>query len=109
MMREGLKILKTWHRPFNDVWEGRKTHELRLDDRRFQAGDIITLLEFDNGGGVASGRRIIAQVTHVLHGGEFPGLVHGFVILSLFIKHRLEAHEQTNPEHHEFGGKEIHV
>lgn len=90
MVREGLKELKTWPGPFNEIWEGNKTAELRRDDRRFQVGDIVHLVEHDPNG-VLNGRRIIVQISHMLQGGDFPGLVHGFVIFSFRIRARYEA------------------
>lgn len=35
--------LKCDPEPFDAVWEGRKTHEIRLDDRGFKVGDTLRL------------------------------------------------------------------
>lgn len=43
-MHHELKILPPY---FEAVIEGRKTFEIRKDDRGFQAGDTVTLREYD--------------------------------------------------------------
>ncbi len=43
-MHHELKILPPY---FEAVIDGRKTFEIRKDDRGFQAGDTVTLLEYD--------------------------------------------------------------
>lgn len=41
--------LKTQRKFFNDVCDGKKTFEVRKDDRNFQVGDKLILEEWDNG------------------------------------------------------------
>lgn len=43
-MHHDLKILPQYFQP---VLDGRKTFEVRLDDRGFQAGDTVALHEYD--------------------------------------------------------------
>lgn len=38
--------LKTWPAPFQGVWEGLKSFELRKDDRGYALGDHLRLLEW---------------------------------------------------------------
>ena len=89
--------LKTWPAHFADLWSGAKTAELRRDDRAFAVGDVLRLREWcpdlyadarDDGSTdaeadrfAASGRAILARVTHVLRGA--PWLAEGYAMLSL--------------------------
>jgi hypothetical protein len=80
--------LKTWPIVFQAVWTRRKSFEIRLNDRGYQAGDTVTLREFDpKGSGCEcpqgganvhvtdcakySGRSVTARVGYVL--ANFPG------------------------------------
>ena len=40
--------LKIWPQYFQAVYDGRKTFEVRVNDRGFQAGDSVILHEWDN-------------------------------------------------------------
>jgi hypothetical protein len=70
-----LKTLKPY---FNAGWEGTKLFETRKNDRAFQRGDIVTLMEI-RPDGVQTGRRIDAEVGFVL--SDFQDL--GYVTFSL--------------------------
>lgn len=74
--------LKVWPEFFRPLIEGRKTFELRRNDRNFQEGDKLCLREWspllDNYTHDVTHRRI----TYVLHGPAF-GLEKGFCILGL--------------------------
>lgn len=71
-----LKILPVY---FDDVAKGRKTFELRFDDRGYLEGDLLLLREWENG--AYTGRRAVVKVTYILKG--FDGLKDGWVILSI--------------------------
>jgi len=43
-MHHELKILPSY---FSAIMDGRKTFEIRYDDRGYQAGDTVTLREYD--------------------------------------------------------------
>jgi len=75
-------VLKTLPQFFAAVAVGRKTFELRRDDRPggFQAGDVLELLEF--GDDLATGRRLEVLVLYVLRGPCF-GLADGFACLAI--------------------------
>jgi hypothetical protein len=82
--------LKTDPEPFSAVWDGLKAHEIRFNDRDFQVGDMLHLVETRYTGlemrGLAqrplefTGRVTYRRVTHIQSG---YGLEHGWVILSL--------------------------
>lgn len=73
-----LKI-QTVH--FTEVLAGRKTQEVRFNDRNYQVGDCLNLREIDENGHY-TGQEMNTQICHVLHGGQF-GLVEGWCVLSL--------------------------
>lgn len=56
-------ILKTQKNYFAAIKEGRKTFEIRYDDRGFQAGDTVTLREYD--GAYQQQGEIIADIGYV--------------------------------------------
>jgi len=64
---------------FDDVASGRKTAELRLDDRGYQVGDLLRQREFVNG--EFTGNVVAHEITHKLTGG--PWLSDGYCMLSL--------------------------
>ena len=65
--------LKTWPEYFELMTTGKKTFELRENDRDFKIGDRLDLLEFDPNievHGAFTGRHTHVFVTHIL--GENP-------------------------------------
>ena len=84
--------LKSWPESFKAIKKGRKTCDLRLDDRNFQIGNIILFQEFNPGMGAGIGERDVQAhftgetigriITHVQTGGLF-GLEKEYVCLSL--------------------------
>lgn len=84
-------VLKTWPAPFEAVWRGDKTFEVRLDDRCYQKGDTFTLREWDRFGDCScptgehapdcarySGRTIDGRIGHVLASTAPRGNQRGF-------------------------------
>ncbi|WP_029822526.1 DUF3850 domain-containing protein [Vibrio parahaemolyticus] len=78
-----LKIheLKIQSEHFIDVLAGRKMHEVRINDRDYKAGDCLNLREIDLDGKY-TGQEMNAEVSHVLHGGQF-GIEDGWCVLSI--------------------------
>jgi hypothetical protein len=75
--------LKTWPAQFARVACGDKTFEVRRDDRAYQAGDALELVEWDPFGTPnETGRQLTVDVLFVMPGGEF-GVEKGFVVMSL--------------------------
>ena len=62
---------------FLDVISGKKTFEIRYNDRGYEVGDNLILREFDEG---YTGFVAAVEVTSILK--EFEGLKPGFVIMS---------------------------
>ncbi len=72
-----LKILPEY---FEAVKSGKKTFELRKNDRDFCVGDILILREFD--GSKTTGRSVTVGITYILQNCGF-GLADGYAILSI--------------------------
>ena len=81
--------LKTDPYVFQRVWDGKKTFEIRYNDRQFQEGEILWLLETRFTGEEMkagaplkyTGRQISLKVTDVLVGPIY-GLMQGWALLS---------------------------
>ena len=56
-------ILKSWLQFFGAICEGKRTHELRRNDRNFNVGDILILREFDSQLERYTGRECKAEIT----------------------------------------------
>lgn len=64
---------------FDDVKTGRKTFELRKNDRGYKEGDTIVMHEYKDG--TTTGRTIEKKIVYMLEG--FTGLEDGYCILGL--------------------------
>lgn len=73
--------LKTWPQYFQAVWNGTKTFEVRLNDRNFEVGDMLVLLEWDPESNEWTGSGVCKRVTYVLDAAEF--VKEGFVVMGL--------------------------
>ena len=78
--------LKCWPGPFQDMNEGRKRHEIRVDDRGFQVGDVLHLREWVPHSslypGSYTGADLRRRVTYISRGPEW-GLPSGLVVMSV--------------------------
>ena len=80
--------VKSWIKLFNPMLQGNKTHDLRLNDRNYQVGDILELQEYDEIKKEYTGRIQKVQITY-LTSAENPcamsdiGLTKDYVILSI--------------------------
>jgi hypothetical protein len=76
--------LKTWIPYFDHVVSGKKPFEVRRDDRGFQRGDRVRLVEVSQPrkGMIPTGREAEYEITYVLTGGQF-GIEPGYVVLGL--------------------------
>jgi len=73
--------LKTWPKFFEDVASGKKTFELRKDDRGFEIGDTVILDEWCPDKKEFTKRRYNFTIKYKLTGGQF-GLENGYCILN---------------------------
>lgn len=74
--------LKIWPEYFQAVVDGRKTAELRKDDRGFREGDVLWLREWSAVEHAYTGREATAQITHVLRATEHLALGADHAVLS---------------------------
>jgi hypothetical protein len=95
--------LKSWHKQFVEVLLGRKTYELRRNDRDFNVGDRIVLVEVEarpDGSTLETGRELEARVISMLEnpGGPLPpdsppwlaGLASGWCVMGLALERAQE-------------------
>lgn len=75
---------------YEDIVSGKKSFELRKNDRGYKEGDSIKMLEFDDG--KHTGRTIDADIIYLLE--EYTGLQEGYCILGIAVTtHRGEVSE----------------
>jgi hypothetical protein len=74
--------LKTWPEFFRRVRSGQKNFEVRKNDRDFQVGDTLVLLEYNPVSNRYEGNEIHKVISYVLHGGQF-GIEQGYCVLGL--------------------------
>lgn len=81
--------LKTWTGEFEAVRDGRKTHEVRVNDRPFAVGDMVVLREWipagkdlTKGAGKFTERAVLRHITYITPGGAW-GLPPNICILSI--------------------------
>jgi hypothetical protein len=73
--------LKTLSRYYDRVVSGDKSFELRKNDRDFQVGDELHLIEIDDDG-EETGAHTVVKVAYILHGPLY-GLMAGYCIMSI--------------------------
>ena len=71
--------LKTAPNYFEKVVTKEKSFEVRYNDRNFQVGDILKLMEYVEGS--YTGCSVYAKVIYILQ--DFEGLQHNYVVLSI--------------------------
>jgi len=74
--------LKCYPDPFTAILDGRKTCELRRDDRGYMVGHRLLLREFDPETGY-SGRWIFVTVEHIIKARDWPGMEGDYVAMSI--------------------------
>lgn len=80
--------LKTWPLYFQEVWAGRKTHEIRVNDRNYQVGDYLFLREYDPTLKEYTGNECAVLVTYITEGGSW-GLPENICVMSIRFSLRL--------------------
>ena len=75
-----------------DVATGKKSFELRKNDRGFKTGDALRLNEYADG--KETGRHIEADIVYMLE--DYSGLQEGFCILGIEVTKETETDTQIN-------------
>lgn len=79
----GIHALKTWPEYFEAVYDGRKTFEIRRNDRDFKVGDTLILREWDPKIEGYTGRRLERVVTYVTDAANLGALTEGLVCMGI--------------------------
>lgn len=77
--------LKTLSPYFNRIWDDQKTFEIRKNDRDFQVGDDLTLVEIfklRENEGTFTGRTINCKIVYIFPGGNY-GIDKDYVVLGI--------------------------
>ncbi len=74
--------LKTWPVPFQQVMDGRKTHEFRKNDRDFKVGDTLLLKLYEPALDVTLPVYVLRTVTAITYGPDF-GIPGGYCVMSI--------------------------
>ena len=75
--------LKTWPGQYQAIVEGRKTHEVRRDDRDFRVGDRLWLQEFHPETRHLSGRGCLVEVTYITRPEDHSGVTPGHCVMTV--------------------------
>lgn len=70
-----VHVLKSWPEFFEPLRIGTKTFEIRNNDREFDVGDVLLLLEFENDANRYTGRKIGFDVTYITKWQQNPSNV----------------------------------
>ncbi len=63
--------LKTWPEYYKEVETGNKTFEIRKNDRDYNVGDYLMLMEYDPLKQQFTGEEIVKKVTYILNKEPF--------------------------------------
>lgn len=79
-----LHEIKIENKYFWNVALGKKTAEIRKNDRDYQIGDILYLKEIEmlRDEIIYTGNYVLVQITHIVKAEEFKGLSDNYVMLS---------------------------
>jgi hypothetical protein len=71
--------LKTLTPFFEDIENGLKTFEVRINDRNFKVGDRCILLQWNKAMDCHEKGSIEVEITYILEGGQF-GIEEGYIV-----------------------------
>lgn len=72
LCKRTIHSLKSWPEYYRPVVDGKKKFEVRVgNDRTYQAGDYIDLVEIDKETRKPTGSHATREITYVMHGAPF--------------------------------------
>jgi hypothetical protein len=84
-----IHTVKSWSMFFRDIITGERTSDIRLNDRRYEVGDQLQLLEFDPVAQTYTGRTALVNITYMQNNKSNPcaisykALDDAYVVLSI--------------------------
>lgn len=78
-------VLKTQDEFMTDIATGKKSFEVRINDRNYDEGDILILEGFIKEDKKYTGKCLEAEVIYILHGGVF-GIEEGFCVMGIKVR-----------------------
>lgn len=72
--------VRSWTHLFQEMKAGRKTHDLRKNDRNYQVGDVLMLNEYDNVTGRYTGQKLAMHITYITGRAAVPCAVSSAVL-----------------------------
>ena len=78
-----IQVLKTIAPYFQQVWDKKKTFEIRFNDRDFGLKDLYILREYEPANDSYSSREIIFETDYILLSDDFGGLANGYVCFGI--------------------------
>lgn len=75
--------LKIWQEYFRAVKTGEKPFELRKNDRNYQVGDLLRLMEYNKDTLEFTGEYCVRQVTYILKGRDIHGLAPDYCVMGI--------------------------
>lgn len=76
-----IHAVKEWPVHFNDVISGKKTFEVRKNDRDYAVGDLIALNEYDTEKERYTGNSCLCYIDYILNDNAY--CKEGYVIISI--------------------------
>lgn len=80
-MKQVCHKIKTWMPYFQEVLDGKRPVEFRLNDRNYQVGDGLHHIEWNPAEEKETGRQCWAKIVSIMKGGVF-GIPDGYVIIT---------------------------
>jgi len=75
--------LKIWPSYFEAICEGKKTFEVRVNDRGFQVGDKLELREWNPVDEEYTGRSIVKEVVYILYGSSIDPCMERYIVMAI--------------------------